>query len=212
LIESLVDKGIKVRPPVPGTFYFAFVDAASGIGQDSFTCAIAHRDADGRIIVDLVYERRPPFDASSVIAELCGILRDYRIREVVGDRYAPGFVSGAFESNRFSYAYSERDRSQLYVESMPLLTSGQVRLIDDRRMVQQFASLERRTSPGGKDQVNHPDNGHDDLANAVAGVLTLVSTGDQIGVCQLVSQLKQRNAGHFMHTRLRRSLSLVGAG
>lgn len=176
LIESLVDRGVKVRPPVPDTLYYAFVDAASGTGQDFFTAAIGHREGDV-LIIDLVYERRPPFRASDVIAEVCAQLTTYRIRQVTGDRYAPGFVSGAFEQNRFSYVYSSQDRSQLYVEAMPLLTSRRVKLLDERRMIMQFASLERRTSAGGKDQVNHPEGQHDDLANAVAGVLVLASSG-----------------------------------
>jgi hypothetical protein len=49
LIEGLVDVGVTVRPWVTGVSYFAFVDAASGTGQDSFTCAIGHVDAEGRV-------------------------------------------------------------------------------------------------------------------------------------------------------------------
>jgi hypothetical protein len=43
----------------------------------------------------------------------------------------------------------------------------------------QFASLERRTSAGGKDSVDHGRNSHDDLCNAVAGALTLISDARQ---------------------------------
>jgi hypothetical protein len=34
-------------------------------------------------------------------------------------------------------------------------------------------SLERRTARSGKDSVDHPPAGHDDLINAAAGALTL---------------------------------------
>jgi hypothetical protein len=51
LIESAVDAGVMVRPPRPGVFYRAFVDAASGVGQDSFAMAIAH--AEGKTVVSL---------------------------------------------------------------------------------------------------------------------------------------------------------------
>lgn len=40
----------------------------------------------------------------------------------------------------------------------------------------QFASLEPRTSSVGRDRVDHGREGHDDLCNAAAGALTLVSS------------------------------------
>jgi hypothetical protein len=48
-------------------------------------------------------------------------------------------------------------------------------LPDSPRLVAQIASLERRTSRGGKDSIDHPPGGHDDLANAVAGAASLCS-------------------------------------
>jgi hypothetical protein len=45
-------------------------------------------------------------------------------------------------------------------------------LLDDDKLVNQIVALERRVARGGKDSIDHPPNGHDDLANAVAGVLT----------------------------------------
>src|SRR5438105_4416608 len=45
-----------------------------------------------------------------------------------------------------------RDRSTIYLDVLPLFTSGRVRLVDNRRLTTQFASLERRTSSIGKDR------------------------------------------------------------
>lgn len=56
---------------------------------------------------------------------------------------------------------------------LPLFTSGRVRLIDDKKLVTQFSSLERRTSSVGRDRVDHGRDGHDDHCNAAAGALTL---------------------------------------
>jgi hypothetical protein len=36
-------------------------------------------------------------------------------------------------------------------------------------LVAQISGLERRTGRSGKDSIDHAPNGHDDLANAVAG-------------------------------------------
>jgi hypothetical protein len=95
----------------------------------------------------------------------------------MGDKYAPGFVAEGFAQHRIRYAYSERDRSQIYVEALPFLTSGRARLVDNKRLALQFASLERRTSPGGRDRIDHGLNGHDDLCNAAAGALVEAATG-----------------------------------
>lgn len=66
---------------------------------------------------------------------------------------------------------SERSKSDIYVDLLPLLNSRAVALLDNDRMVLQLTQLERRTSRGGKDSIDHPRGGHDDVANSVGGVL-----------------------------------------
>jgi len=39
------------------------------------------------------------------------------------------------------------------------------------------SGLERRTSAVGRDTISHPDRGHDDVANAVAGAAALSKFG-----------------------------------
>jgi hypothetical protein len=46
-----------------------------------------------------------------------------------------------------------------------------VDLLDNDRLVTQLTSLERRTSRGGRDSIDHAPGAHDDLANAMAGAL-----------------------------------------
>lgn len=46
-------------------------------------------------------------------------------------------------------------------------------LVDQPRLIQQIVGLERRTARGGRDTIDHAPNGHDDLANVVAGVCAL---------------------------------------
>jgi hypothetical protein len=41
----------------------------------------------------------------------------------------------------------------------------------------QIVGLERRVSAVGRDTITHPPNGHDDLANAVAGAASLSRYG-----------------------------------
>jgi hypothetical protein len=49
------------------------------------------------------------------------------------------------------------------------LNSGQIILPRHDRLVAQICGLERRTGRSGKDSIDHAPNGHDDIANAVAG-------------------------------------------
>lgn len=175
IVETAVTPGVVVRPPASAMRYVGFVDAASGTGKDSLTLGIAHAEMDTAVL-DLAHEIRPPFNPQTAITDACKLLKEYGCSEVTGDRYAAGFVVEAFRKNGIEYRYSERDRSAIYLEALPLFTSGRVRLLDNRRLVSQFASLERRTARSGKDTIDHPPGAHDDLANAVAGVLANVST------------------------------------
>jgi hypothetical protein len=70
----------------------------------------------------------------------------------------------------------------LYLESLPVLTSGRVQLLDHPRANAQIAGLERRTARSGKDSVDHPPGGHDDLANGICGVIVLLAKPDAMTV------------------------------
>ena len=61
---------------------------------------------------------------------------------------------------------------------MPLINARRVELIDDKRLQAQLVGLERRTARSGKDSIDHAPNAHDDVANAVAGVASLLAVGN----------------------------------
>jgi hypothetical protein len=58
--EAAVVPGRYELPPVSGVSYVAFCDPSGG-SSDSFTLSIAHGDKNGRGILDVIRERRPPF-------------------------------------------------------------------------------------------------------------------------------------------------------
>jgi hypothetical protein len=60
---------------------------------------------------------------------------------------------------------------------LPLLNSGRIVLPRNDRLQGQIVGLERRTSAVGRDTISHPDRGHDDVANAVAGAAALSKFG-----------------------------------
>ena len=174
LLEAAVDRGVVVRPPAKGQSYFAFADPSGG-AHDSFTAAIAHREKDDTVVLDMLFEKRPPFNPSEIVEEIAASLKAYGLVKIVGDRYAAQWVVEAFSKMHITYEQSERDRSQIYLDTLPLFTAGRVRLIDNGRLVSQFAQLERRTFSTGKDRVDHGRSGHDDLCNAAAGAMVLAS-------------------------------------
>jgi hypothetical protein len=177
VVEACVSPGVELRAPVPGRVYAAHVDPAGGTGQDSFTLAIAS-NVNGKAVLDLLLEYRPPFKPSEVIAQIVAACRAYRVERVVGDSYAGGFSGEQFQKNGMVYEKCSRNRSQLYLDVLPLLNSASVDLLDDKRMVAQFANLERRTAKGGKDSVDHKPGSHDDLVTSVAGALVAVGASD----------------------------------
>jgi hypothetical protein len=126
-------------------------------------------------VLDLAHEIVPPFNPQNAMKEAAGLLKSYGIHLVRGDKYAAGFVVEAASRCGLTYEYFEKDRSAIYIEALPLFTSGRARLIDNEKLVRQFTTLEQRTSVTGRDGVDHGRDGHDDLCNAAAGALVLAS-------------------------------------
>jgi hypothetical protein len=172
IVEHAVVSGRDELPPTPDIEYVAFIDPAGGTGSDSMTLAIAHRRGD-QAIVDLVREVRPPFDPDAEIRGFCELLALYGLSRVVADRYAGDWVAARARANGVAYDASERPKSQLYIDLVPLLTARRVELLDNARLVDQLANLERRPGRSGRDTIDHPLRRHDDVANAVAGAVTL---------------------------------------
>ena len=118
-------------------------------------------------------EVRPRFDPDVEIRGFCELLARYGLERVVGDRYGGDWVASRARAHGVTYAMSERPKSELYLDLVPLLNAGRVELLENRRLVDQLAGLERRPGRSGRDTIDHPLRRHDDVANAVAGAVTL---------------------------------------
>jgi hypothetical protein len=179
LVESLVFRGRKGLLPRPHIFdYMGFVDISGG-RKDDAALAIAHRE-DRKVILDHIGIWRAPFNPHAVIAEMASELKRWGLRRVVGDNYSAEFTASAFTSHGIRYSISDRPKAALYRELLPRLCSSEIELLDDECLINQLAGLERRTRSGGQDIIDHPPNGKDDVANAVAGVATLAGRGRRI--------------------------------
>jgi hypothetical protein len=154
--------------------YLAFVDPAGGSGADAMTMAIAH--CEGEVgVLDLVREIKPPFSPESAVADFVAVLVRYGISEVTGDRWGGEFVREQFVTKGITYNISERVRSDIYKELLPLMNSRRAELLDNKRLVTQLCSLERRTARGGRDSIDHGQGAHDDLINSAAGAIVLAA-------------------------------------
>jgi len=168
VIQGLVQEDRAELMPRDGVRYYAFCDVSGGRGDDA-AVAIAHKQGR-KVVLDLLRRYRPPFSPYEVCGKIAQQLKRYNIKRIVGDNYAAEFVAQAFAGCGLRYERAEKNKSQLYLELLPRLCSGEIELLDDETLINQLASLERRTRSGGKDVIDHPRGGHDDVANAVAGV------------------------------------------
>jgi hypothetical protein len=175
-VTACVSRGIYERAPQRGVIYSAFVDPSGGAG-DAMTLAVGHQDhARQAAVVDALREVTPPFSPEQVVEQFSSLLRSYNCDKVVGDRYAGEWPVDMF--NRFNICFEQaaRPKSDLYVDLLASLNSRRVDLLDNPKLISQLCALERRTARSGRDSVDHPPGGHDDVANAVAGVAAALTT------------------------------------
>jgi len=172
LLLQAVDVGVTERMPSPEYQYVAFCDSASGIASsgdgDRFALAIGHREGDV-VVIDCCRRWMPPFNASEITGEVAALARAYRCREVISDGFSSGYLRAELLRHGVGHRISEFDKSELYLATLPALTSKRVRLLDLKFLIDEFASLERRTGSAGHDKIDA--RGHEDAANVVSGVI-----------------------------------------
>lgn len=175
LARDLVEQAVRSAPlerPYDRRFqYAAFADPAGG-GSDEFSIAIGHSE-DDRAVVDVVRARRGT--PATIVAEYAALLGEYNVRRIYADRYAGSWPSDEFRRHGIDCRSIGKSKSDLYVDVLSVFNSDRVELPPDDRLVAQFVGLERRTSRGGRDSVDHGPGAHDDRSNAAAGVITLTS-------------------------------------
>jgi hypothetical protein len=127
------------------------------------------------------------------------LLASYRVTAITGDRWGGEFVREQFKNKAIRYDISERVKSDIYKELLPLMNSGRVELLDNQRLTTQLCNLERRTARGGRDSIDHPPGAHDDACNAVAGAIVLALGGRQPMV--ISKEMLERSALPGPYTR-----------
>lgn len=176
-IDAAMIPGRGDLPYISTNSYFAFVDPSGG-RRDSAALAIAHRENNGRIILDMMTERKSPHQPGEVVKEFAALLKAYRLTKVSGDRYGGEWPVEAYKKQGITYSLAEKTASELYLAALPLFSGGVIELPGSDRLRGQLCSLMRRTSSGGKDSViaGQSDSTHSDLANACMGAVVLASS------------------------------------
>jgi hypothetical protein len=166
-----VERGVKRRPYEAGLRYHAFVDMSGGSSDDA-VFAIAHRDANGRSVLDAIINQgsRPPFDPRDAVARFVPLGREYHCSSVTGDPYGGETFRADFERHGIAYHVSDKAKSQFFESFEPLLNGRRVVLLDVPLVEQQLLGLVWR---GGK--INHQTGEHDDWANAAVGALVVAT-------------------------------------
>lgn len=170
VVDECTTWGCHERAPLDSVAYFGFTDMAGGSGKDSATLAIAHSE-NGKAILDCIRETRPPFSPEQVVEDFSNVLKRYRCQRVHADKYAGDWPKERFSQHGIAYEAEARSKSELYVELLPLLNSVQVELLDNDTLRHQLCALERRTRAGGRQNIDHPTSGKDDVSNSACGAL-----------------------------------------
>jgi hypothetical protein len=156
--------------------------------------AIGHKEGETEIL-DVLRERRPPFSPEAVVEEFASLIRSYRCSTVYGDRYGAEWVSEQFKKRGVNYEPAEKTKSDIYASLLPLINSTAIDLLDNERLTAQLVQLERRTSRGGRDSIDHAPGAHDDLANAAAGAL--VTAFKEPGISNFNRKLVYQPGGYY---------------
>ncbi|UYW25685.1 hypothetical protein OKC48_20790 [Methylorubrum extorquens] len=184
-VERCTPTGLAERGRIGSLQYQAFVDMAGG-GADSATLAIGHREGD-RAVLDAVREMPAGTSPEASVVEFAETCKAYGVSIVRGDRYAGEWPRERFRAHGVSYEVSEKSKSDLYRDFLPMLNSGRADMLDVPKLKAQLVGLERRTARGGRDSIDHAPGGHDDVANAVAGCLVGLGGRTRYGMLEVIS-------------------------
>jgi hypothetical protein len=178
--DAVIDRAVNRSrplelPPQPDVIYKAYVDPSGGaISGDAYSICIGHKDGE-RSVVDVVRARTGPFNPQEVTREYAALCKQYRVSAVTGDKYAKEWVQQAWRDLLGAYREAGLYAWQIYLEALAPFNRGLVELPDLPPLVRELKLLQRVAGRTGKESVEHPRGGHDDLANAVCGCLQLLS-------------------------------------
>jgi hypothetical protein len=123
------------------------------------TLAITHKEGDTEVL-DLIRERKPPFSPEALVEEFASTILKYRCSRCYGDHCGGNWPAEQFMKAGVHLEPSEKTKSDIYLDLLPLINSKAVRLLDHERMMLQLVGLERTTARGGRDKIDQANGRH----------------------------------------------------
>lgn len=170
VISQVVHEGRRELVPRSYHKYFGFVDVSGGRSESS-ALSIAHQNEKKVVVIDYLKEYKSPHNPLECIGDMARQLKKFAIRKVTGDNYSGEFCVQQFCNHGILFDKCKLPKSALYLEAISMICSRTVEILDDEVLIRQLCGLERKTRSGGKDSVDHPAGGKDDVANSVVGVM-----------------------------------------
>ena len=81
-------------------------------------------------VLDKIAEWQPKFDPEEVSKEVVAICKAYQVLQVTGDAYAGEWPRDPLQKRGITYSVSEKTRSELYLEALPMVDSKRCELLD----------------------------------------------------------------------------------
>ena len=174
IINKCIAVGRTRLEPNNSVRYSAFF-AVPGSTSEKPALAIAHLSLDNTAILDFLEEFPANQDLNISIEAASRILNFYSLSKIDGDHFAGVWPREYFSKHGVIYEPIKLTQPEVYRDFMPMLTSGEVELLDNPKLIQQFNALERSVTKVGRDSVG--TNLSDNLARAVASLIVTASHG-----------------------------------
>ena len=118
-------------------------------GKDSFSLCIGHREPGNMVVLDCLRERQPRFVPKDVVKEYSDLLKLYRVSRIKSDRFANAWAADEWTRHGITCEPSALSKSEIYLAALPVLMSGQARLLDSekRKALMNIAPRQKQCAP-----------------------------------------------------------------
>ena len=173
IVGRCVVLGRRELPPELGVFYIAAIDPA--FCRDDFALAIAHRQSNGSVVLDLLVRwrgsKKIPVSWEQVRADIQYHCKRYGISAVYGDQHCASIIKEQLKQIGIYFneiTFGSNTRAEIFGNLKHLMHQSKIELLDNREFLEQFLNLEELTKDGGRIDIQPGGTMKDDLAVVVA--------------------------------------------
>jgi hypothetical protein len=177
ILDAAIARGRRELPRVRDAIHAAALDPATR--HNDFALAIAHRSPDRTITVDRLATwtgtKKAPLQIKAVLVEIKSNLDDYNIVSAVGDQFCSDPISQDLLELGITYkisSFGAQTRAKIFTNLKHLLIQGKIQLPEHPELLRQLRNLREERTDRGQIDVRPSHGMKDDLAVAVALVVT----------------------------------------